>query len=152
MSETTKPSEILSRHLDLLSEVHALFLEEGTLLRASGGRLDEGFLERKREYLSRLDASLSNLRNLGGSKARLDPDSAARVKEARNRLLQILMLDRENERLLLKGTMASTLRQQFAPVLPGGVAKAYGESSTAPDTTRSSATDRSRSPDDSIRF
>jgi hypothetical protein len=152
MSEATKPSEILSTHLDLLSEVHALFLEEGTVLRASGGRPDEGFLERKRGYLSRLDASLSDLRNLGGSKTRLDPDSAARVKEARNRLLQILMLDRENERLLLKGTVTSTLRQQFAPVLPGGVAKAYGESSTDPEKVPGSATDKIRRSDDSIRF
>ncbi len=129
MIEANKSNKILNAHLELLKELHALFLEEGALLRTSGGRLDENFLDRKRSYLTRLDTSLSGLRNLGGSGVRLDPDSAARVKDARNRLLQILMLDRENERLLLKGTVSSTLQQQFAPVLPGRVARAYGGSS-----------------------
>lgn len=148
MSESGLPSDILNTHLDLLAEVHALFLEEGALLRASGGRLDEDFLERKRGYLSRLDTSLSSLRTLGGSGARLDPESAARVKDARNRLLQILMLDRENERLLLKGTVSSTLRQQFAPVLPGRVAETYGAASRTPAKDTGSA----RGAGDSIRF
>jgi hypothetical protein len=148
MSEAGIPSEILNTHLDLLAEIHALFLEEGALLRASGGRVDENFLERKRGYLSRLDTSLSALRTLGGSGARLDPEGAARVKDARNRLLQILMLDRENERLLLKATVSSTLRQQFAPVLPGGVAKVYGAASRAPDKNIGPA----QGAGDSIRF
>lgn len=148
MSEAEKPSAILNAHLELLTEVHALFLEEGALLRASGGRLDEAFLERKRGYLVRLDTSLSGLRTLGGSGARLDPESAAQVKDARNRLLQILMLDRENERLLLKGTVSSSLRQQFAPVMPGRVAKAYGE---APGGLKKD-TGSAKGAGDSIRF
>lgn len=152
MSEAEKPSVVLNAHLDLLSEVHALFLEEGAILRASGGRLDENFLEKKRGFLSRLDTSLSGLRTLGGSGVRLDPESAARVKDARNRLLQILMLDRENERLLLKGTVSSTLREQFAPVLPGGVAKAYGGSSATAKKGPGSIADSPRQPDDRIRF
>lgn len=148
MSEAEKSSEILNAHLDLLTEVHALFLEEGTLLRATGGRLDEAFLERKRSYLSRLDTSLSGLRGLGGSGARLDPESAERVKEARNRLLQILMLDRENERLLLKGTVSSTLQQQFAPVMPGRVSKAYGGTAGGPKRDAGPV----KNAGDSIRF
>ena len=148
MSEAGKPSEILNAHLDLLAEIHALFLEEGALLRAAGGRLDEVFLERKRGYLTRLDTSLSSLRTLGGSGARLDPESATRVKDARNRLLQVLMLDRENERLLLKGTVSSTLRQKFAPVLPGGVAKVYGGMSRVPEKDTGSP----KQAGDSIRF
>lgn len=148
MSETGKPSAVLNAHLELLSEVHALFLEEGALLRTSGGRLDEAFLERKRDYLSRLDNSLSDLRTLGGSAARLDPESADRVKDARNRLLQILMLDRENERLLLKGTVSTTLQQQFAPVLPGQVAKAYG----GPPVGSKKDSGSAKGAGDSIRF
>lgn len=127
MSEVPPPQEVLDRHLELLSEVHALFLEEGALLRSTGGIPDEAFLDRKRGFLIRLDQSLAGLRAIGGAGSRLDAGAAARVKEARKRMLQVLMLDRENERMLLKASVSSTLRQQYAPVLPGRVAKAYGD-------------------------
>ena len=127
MSEGTPAREILDSHLKLLAEIHALFLEESAILRATGGLPDEGFLKRKQGFLSRLDQSLVLLKSIGGASARLDPESAARVKEARKRMLQILMLDRENERMILKVTVSSTLREQYAPVLPGRVAKAYGQ-------------------------
>jgi hypothetical protein len=127
MSEEPTTRDILERHLELLAEVHALFLEESAILRSTGGLPDEAFLQRKQGFISRLDQSLAGLRTIGGAAARLDPDSTVRVKEARKRMLQLLMLDRENERMLLKVTVSSSLRQQYAPLLPGRVAKAYGQ-------------------------
>jgi len=126
MSETVPPEEALRNHLELLSELHELFLEESALLRASTLPPDEAFLQRKRAFLSRLDESLDRLKGLGGAKARLRPEDRSKVREARNRLLQILMLDRENERMLLKKPPSSQIRAQYAPVLPGGIARAYG--------------------------
>jgi hypothetical protein len=131
MSDTLPSKEVLQSHLKLLSELHDLFLEESALLRASGLPPDEAFLERKKGYLSRLDDSLGQLKALGGAEARLGPDDRSRVKDARNRLLQILMLDRENERMLLKKQLSPQVRQRYAPVLPGRIAQAYG---TSPDS------------------
>ena len=127
MSEVTPPIEILDRHLELLSGLHALFLEEGALLRSTGGVPDEAFLERKRAYLDRLDQSLAALRSIGGAGARLNAQESDRVREARKRMLQVLILDRENERMLLKATVSTSLKHKYAPVLPGRVAKVYGD-------------------------
>ena len=128
MSETVPSQKVLQRHLELLSELHDLFLEESAVLRASGLPPDEAFLERKKGYLSRLDESLGQLKRLGGSEAHLDPTDRSRVKDARNRLLQILMLDRENERMLLKKQLSPKVRERYAQALPGRVAQAYGGS------------------------
>ena len=128
MSETVPSQKVLQRHLELLSELHDLFLEESAVLRASGLPPDEAFLERKKGYLSRLDESLGQLKLLGGSEARLDPADRSSVKDARNRLLQILMLDRENERMLLKKQLSPKVRERYAQALPGRVAQAYGGS------------------------
>ena len=128
MSETVPSQKVLQRHLELLSELHDLFLEESAVLRASGLPPDEAFLERKKGYLSRLDESLGQLKRLGGSEARLDPADRSSVKDARNRLLQILMLDRENERMLLKKQLSPKVRERYAQALPGRVAQAYGGS------------------------
>ena len=128
MSETVTSQKVLQRHLELLSELHDLFLEESAVLRASGLPPNEAFLERKKGYLSRLDESLGQLKRLGGSEARLDPADRSSVKDARNRLLQILMLDRENERMLLKKQLSPKVRERFAQALPGRVAQAYGGS------------------------
>jgi len=128
MSETVPSQKVLQRHLELLSELHDLFLEESAVLRASGLPPDEAFLERKKGYLSRLDESLGQLKRLGGSEARLDPADRSTVKDARNRLLQILMLDRENERMLLKKQLSPKVRERYAQALPGRVAQAYGGS------------------------
>ncbi len=128
MSETVPSQKVLQRHLELLSELHDLFLEESAVLRASGLPPDEAFLERKKGYLSRLDESLGQLKRLGGSEARLDPADRSRVKDARNRILQILMLDRENERMLLKKQLSPKVRERYAQALPGRVAQAYGGS------------------------
>ena len=128
MSETVPSQKVLQRHLELLSELHDLFLEESAVLRASGLPPNEAFLERKKGYLSRLAESLGQLKRLGGSEARLDPADRSSVKDARNRLLQILMLDRENERMLLKKQLSPKVRERFAQALPGRVAQAYGGS------------------------
>ena len=126
MSEAVPTRAVLQGHLELLSELHDLFLEESALLRASGPPPDETFLEKKRGYLTRLDHSLDQLKNLGGAEARLDPGDRSSVKDARNRLLQILMLDRENERMLLKNPLSPLEQRRYAPVLPGRIARAYG--------------------------
>jgi hypothetical protein len=56
------------------------------------------------------------------------------VEEGRKRLLQIMMLDRENERLLLKASLPPQVKAAYAPVVPGKVARAYGRYAQTKDS------------------
>jgi hypothetical protein len=124
-SSDDSPATILREHLELCAELHALLLEENRVMRASGSPPSEALLLRKREFLPRLDASLDRLRAINAEGVNLTPDESAAVQEGRNRLMQVLMLDRENERLLLKAALPPQLKAAYAPVVPGQVAKAY---------------------------
>jgi hypothetical protein len=120
-----EPATILREHLELCAELHALLLEENRVMRATGAPPAEELLMRKREFLPRLDASLERLRAINAEGASLTRDESAAVQEGRNRLMQVLMLDRENERLLLKAALPAPFKAAFAPVVPGQVARAY---------------------------
>ena len=105
MNPDTSPAAILREHLEVCAELHALLLEENRVMRTTGEPPAEGLLARKREFLPRLDASLQRLRGINEGGANLTQDEAAAVQEGRKRLMQVLMLDRENERLLLKASL-----------------------------------------------
>jgi hypothetical protein len=62
-------------------------------------------LARKRELIAQLDGTLSTLRSLPAACVRL-PEDRARLEQTRARILQILQLDRENEQLLLRCSLA----------------------------------------------
>ncbi len=128
------PGIILREHLELCSELHELLLEENRVMRTTGGPPSEALLVRKREYLPRLDASLEKLRALNAAGGALDREQTAAVQEGRNRLLQVLMLDRENERLLLKAALPPQFKAAFAPVAPGQVARAYARHTAKRET------------------
>ncbi|TVR48541.1 MAG: hypothetical protein EA425_14195 [Puniceicoccaceae bacterium] len=120
----------IARFTRFIDEFHALLLEENRRMRESAAPPDEALLEKKKALLPELDRRLARLKVLadeaaGGSP--VSPDRRRAVKEARNRLLQILMLDRENERLLLKNSLPPKIRQAYAKVAPGQVARAYGQ-------------------------
>ena len=124
----TPPStaEILRAHVAICSELHALFLEENRVLRTTGATPPESLLERKREFLPKLDESLEQLRRINQDNPRFSPEEQALVQDGRKRLLQLLMLDRENERLLLRASLPAQIKSAYAPVIPGRIAKAYG--------------------------
>lgn len=117
--------EVLRTHLELCSELHALLLEENKVVRVSGTPPPEALLARKRDFLPRLDASLERLRQLNATRTRFSAEEESAVQEGRKRLMQLLMLDRENERLLLKASLPPQLKAAYAPALPGQVARAY---------------------------
>ncbi|HWA85736.1 MAG TPA: hypothetical protein VG710_05910 [Opitutus sp.] len=98
----TRP-EILQRHLQVCVELHTLTLEENSQLRLGAGGLTAAQTERKRMLLARLDESLQALRSLSAARS---PDLAPALEKARARTLQILELSRENEQLLLRGSLS----------------------------------------------
>lgn len=127
MTPDQPPAEILRAHLALCAELHALFLEENRVLRTTSAPPPEELLERKRDYLPRLDASLEQLRVINAHAPRFTPEEQTLVQDGRKKLMQLLMLDRENERLLLRAALPPQIKSAYAPVIPGRIAKAYGK-------------------------
>ena len=111
-------TEALRQHQQLCDEIHACVLDENRFLRQHSRSPDEALLQRKRDLLQRLDASLVALRALpaGGR------DAAERevLELTRGRILQILQLDRENEQLLLRASLAGGRAAVATP--PGSTA------------------------------
>lgn len=139
MNQDENASAILREHLNICSELHALLLEESRLLRATNSTPDEQFLGRKRTFLPRLDGSLAKLKELNENGTSFSREESELVEEGRRRLLQIMILDRENERLLLRAAVPQQTRAAYAPVVPGTVARAYGRySKPRPDAGEAS--------------
>lgn len=127
MTQAQTPADILRAHVAICSDLHTLFLEENRVLRTTSAPPPDELLARKREFLPQLDASLEHLRRINENSPRFTPEEQALVQEGRKKLMQLLMLDRENERLLLRASLPAQIKSAYAPVAPGRIAKAYGK-------------------------
>lgn len=123
--EVQKTEAILQEHIRLCSDLHELFLEEGRIMRTTNAPPDEAFLERKGKFLNVMDKGLELLRKVNEEPQSFPRSLAPLVKEARSQIMKILMLDRENERLLLKTSLPPKMKDAYKKVAPGQVAKAY---------------------------
>ena len=114
--------DTLKQHLAHCDELYQLALEENRFLRQEQRPPDEGWRWRKQEVGARLEQSLTTLRSL-------PRDSGARggavLEQARARSLQILLLDRENEQLLLRCSLGTPVRPAPLPASRPAVARAY---------------------------
>lgn len=97
--------EAIRDHQQLCDEIHQCVLEENRFLRQQQRVPDAALLDRKRELLARLDTTLAALRVVPAASAR-DPEIRAQLEKTRARILQILQLDKENEQLLLRCSLA----------------------------------------------
>ncbi len=99
------PTEALQQHQQLCDELHQCALEENRFLRQHQRPLAPELIERKRDLLARLDQSLTALRTIPAGRSK---DSGERdlLENTRARILQILQLDKENEQLLLRFSLA----------------------------------------------
>jgi len=102
-------TEALQSHLTLCDELYQLTLEENRFLKQQQRVPDAPLLDRKRGLLTRLDASLTQLK--AGSDTppplRAEPGRKEIIEKARGKILQILHLDRENEQLLLRYSLGA---------------------------------------------
>jgi len=123
--DTAKTRAILQEHIRLCSDLHELFLEEGQLMRSTGTAPDGEFLERKGQFVDVLDKGLQLLREINASGAPLPRSLQPLVEECRDKLMKLMMIDRENERLLLKTSLPPKMKQAYAKVAPGQLARVY---------------------------
>lgn len=110
------PTEALQQHQQLCDELHQCALEENRFLRQHQRPLSNEFVERKRELLKKLDLSLAALRAVPAGRTR-DPETRDLLEHTRARILQILQLDKENEQLLLRYSLAGP-KPVFSPANP----------------------------------
>jgi len=85
--------------------LHQCALEENRFLRQHQRPLSAELVERKRELLGKLDQSLASLRTVPAGRVR-EPETRDLLEHTRARILQILQLDKENEQLLLRFSLA----------------------------------------------
>jgi hypothetical protein len=104
--------EALQQHQQLCDELHELALAENSFLQQHRRAPDTALLDRKRTLLTRLDETLTALRGAAPG-ASPGPGFKAALEKTRSRILQVLQLDRENEQLLLRCSLAS--RPSAAP-------------------------------------
>lgn len=112
--------EALQQHQQVCDELHELTLAENRFLQQERRAPDAALLEKKRTVLTRLDATLAALRGAprdqaGGTAWRQALD------RTRARILQTLQLERENEQLLLRFSLAGNRVAPAAPALPAGL-------------------------------
>lgn len=93
--------EILQEHLTICDELYALMLEEGKLLRCDGTISEENAVFKKR-LLSRLNASVKQLKKINEEPKVEGIRLNELIKATQKKTMKILLLDRENEQLLLK--------------------------------------------------
>ena len=82
-----------------------MLLEENSFLKREGRLPDEDILEKKRDFLPRLDDSLKALKGLGKETPKLDLGDRRVIQVTQKKLMKIFLLDRENEKLLLKAAV-----------------------------------------------
>lgn len=109
--------EAIQEHHKLCDEIHQCVLDENRFLRQQQRAPDAALLERKRVLLGKLDTTLAALRAIPAASAR-DPETRAQLEKTRARILQILQLDKENEQLLLRCSLAAGRPAGAAPATP----------------------------------
>ncbi len=97
--------QALQQHQQLCDEIHQLALEENSFLQQHRRVPDATLLERKKGLLTRLEETLAALRAAPRHSAEGAAFRAA-LDKTRSRILQILQLDKENEQLLLRYSLA----------------------------------------------
>jgi len=125
--DSQKVEVILSEHIRLCGDLHDMLVEEGNIMRKTGAPPDEAFLTKKSEFLPVLEKGLELLQRINEAPESFPRSSRELVEKARSEIMKLLMLDKENERLLLKVSLPPKMREAYRNVAPGRVAKVYSQ-------------------------
>jgi len=126
-----KLAESLQQYVLLCEKIHHLLQEENRILQSTRKPPGAAFLARKSELLPRLDAARLAI-GLGRAMEPAEVDSqTSMIKRLQKKMLTLLLLDRENEKLLLKCSMqADALRSASRPSAHL-VSRAYSQAASA---------------------
>ncbi len=118
-------NETLESHIDLCEKVYAFVLEENRLFKQTSKAPDQAFLERKRAFLGELDESIDRIRKAAAIHTARSPQQRTLIEKAQQTVLKTLLLDRENEQLLLKTTLAASRPMPAPAPAAGHVQRTY---------------------------
>jgi len=99
-------SEVVDQHLELCEDILEILKEENKVLK-SGNTSTDSILNQKKTLLPKLDESLERLKVLHQDTPELLPALSEKLNTAKNKIMRILLLDKENEQLLLKSMIPS---------------------------------------------
>lgn len=116
----------LDDHFSLCQEVHTLLLEENRILNSTQRPPDSNFLDRKRTLLPRLDAALAELQATWPHVPEQRRAHSSEIERNQQKMLAILLLDRENEKLLLRYSVPAQPTPVVARPSQHLVNRAYG--------------------------
>ena len=114
------PLPTLQQHQQLCDDIHQCVFDENRFLRQHQRVPDAALLARKRALLEQLDVSLTALRALPAASAR-DRSLQAGLEKTQARILQILQLEKENEQLLLRCSLAGAATGAGAVPVPSAL-------------------------------
>ncbi len=124
-------TETLQQHLILCEGIHLLLLEENRLLQTTRKPPGESFLTRKSELLPRLDAARVALGIARVTQSDEVGLHHAAIERLQKKMLSLLLLDRENEKLLLKYSIQAEAFQIAAKPRAHLVTRAYSAAALA---------------------
>jgi hypothetical protein len=116
--------DLLQHHNTLCEELYALTVEENRLLRATNRPPDAAWRTKKQALSDRWSESMAQLK---AHPPRAGEGGGPLLEQARQRCLQIMHLDRENEKLLLRCSL-SAAKPPAAPISRSAAAHAYAPS------------------------
>ena len=124
-------TDTLESHFQLCQEVHQLLLEENRLLQTTHMPPERSFLDRKQSLLPRLDDSVRALQTARLS-APVGPGAhAPSIERVQKKMLAMLLLDRENEKLLLKHSFQNSAARMADKPDRNTVRRAYAAAAAA---------------------
>lgn len=126
--------EVLERHQRICDDLYQLALEENQFLQTQKRPVTGEFVARKQALLDELTRNLDSLRQGLSDSGERSRELAATRDKVLQRIQQIIHLDRENEKLLLRYSLPPR-GASAAPATPpaptaamaGGIARLYGK-------------------------
>lgn len=125
--------EVLERHQQICDDLYQLALDENQFLQTQKRPIAGEYISRKQALLDELTGNLDAFRESLADAGPRAKELAPLRDRVLQRIQQIIHLDRENEKLLLKYSLPSrTPATPATPVAPnpamaGGIARLYGK-------------------------
>ncbi len=123
--------EVLERHRQICDDLYQLALDENRFLNEKKRPFGPDLLERRQALLDHLTTNLEALKQALAPAPNEARELAELKEKVRQRILQIIHLDRDNEKLILRFSLqsrgAATAPNTPPPPPAGSVARLYGK-------------------------